>query len=261
MTPEEHIDVVIRESARCLATLDSTALDAPVPPCPGWTAADLAWHLAEVQLFWAAIVDGVLDDPGAVQRPVRPVDEELRELLAGASTALVQALMARRPDERCWSWDDDGHHVGWVARRQAHEALIHRVDAQLAAGDPVSDVAPALAADGVDEVLTVVMADLPKWGQFQPDGSLAAITCTDADQTWTLAMGRFTGTSPSSDRDYDHPMGLVVEEDGVPEAFVSGPAWQLDRWLWGRGGAETVRLEGSREVTDRLREAAAAATL
>ena len=48
-----------RSNAMALAFADSCAaagLDAPVAACPGWTVADLLWHLAEVHDFWRTIV-------------------------------------------------------------------------------------------------------------------------------------------------------------------------------------------------------------
>jgi hypothetical protein len=44
--------------AGALAAADPTA---PVPCCPDWTAADLTWHLTEVQLLWATVVRERLD--------------------------------------------------------------------------------------------------------------------------------------------------------------------------------------------------------
>ena len=62
-------------------------------------------------------------------------------------------------------------------RRQPHEALIHRVDAELAAGAPTG-LDEALATDGVDEILTVMIDchDIPVWSRFEPDGSTAALS-------------------------------------------------------------------------------------
>ncbi len=48
-------------------------------------------------------------------------------------------------------WADDKT-AGYIARRQAHEALVHRLDAELTVGDR-TPLDPRLAADGVDEAL------------------------------------------------------------------------------------------------------------
>ena len=54
-----------------------------------------------------------------------------------------------------WMWNLDGRHAGYIARRQAHEALIHRIDAELTAGRR-TPVDAALGTDGIDEVLSVM---------------------------------------------------------------------------------------------------------
>ena len=62
---------------------------------------------------------------------------------------LARVLEAADPADEAWNWSDD-HTVGFILRRQAHEALIHRLDAEQAAGD-VTELDPRLAADGVEE--------------------------------------------------------------------------------------------------------------
>ncbi|MCP4967824.1 MAG: hypothetical protein GY926_21640, partial [bacterium] len=51
------------ESARFTSLVRNTDHAAPVPSCPGWSAADLTWHLLEVQYFWASIVADLLRTP------------------------------------------------------------------------------------------------------------------------------------------------------------------------------------------------------
>ena len=68
----------------------------------------------------------------------------------------------RRPAEEAWTWSDD-HTVGFILRRQAHEALVHRLDAEQAAGRG-HELDAALAADGVHECLDVMYGGMPPWG-------------------------------------------------------------------------------------------------
>ena len=68
-----------------------------------------------------------------------------------ASQALVAALREADPDDAAWTWSKD-QTVGFILRRQAHEALIHRLDAELTATGHFSELEPALAADGVEKV-------------------------------------------------------------------------------------------------------------
>ena len=49
----EHLRAESRRFRDVLADCDP---DARVPGCPDWDAADLLWHLAEVQWFWGKTI-------------------------------------------------------------------------------------------------------------------------------------------------------------------------------------------------------------
>jgi hypothetical protein len=93
--PLDYLAYIRSESARfgvCLAAADPTAR---VPSCPDWNAADLLWHLTEVQLFWGTIVRDRLTDPDAAEaaRPDRPDDfVALLALFERATAELIDAL-------------------------------------------------------------------------------------------------------------------------------------------------------------------------
>ncbi|WP_127571930.1 maleylpyruvate isomerase N-terminal domain-containing protein [Georgenia faecalis] len=262
----DFLDVIRSESARFSALARQLAPQAPVPTCPGWTGADLVYHLAEVQDFWAYVAvgsDG--EDVAPLPRPENPA--ALPGLFDDASRRLATALAGADPGDACWSWDDDGHHVGWVLRRQAHEALIHRVDAELAAGVPVTPVADELAADGVDEILAVMVAGVPGWSSFHPDGAAVRLEVADgaqAGRSWTLRVGRFRGVGPDSGREWDLPAAELTEDPATARTAVPlvGGAWELDRWLWGRGTLATLEaLEPEqRAVAEGFRAMVAATT-
>lgn len=48
----DHTAVIAAETDRFAAAIRSADQQAPVPTCPDWTVADLAWHLTEVHAFW-----------------------------------------------------------------------------------------------------------------------------------------------------------------------------------------------------------------
>lgn len=110
-----YLDHIRSESARFRAALAACDPDAPVPSCPEWTAADL------LSCFEAT------------------------------NAEFVAALASADPAEAAWSWAAE-QTVGFTFRRQAHEAPVHRLDAELAVG-ALTPLDPALAADGVDEAL------------------------------------------------------------------------------------------------------------
>ena len=190
-----YLDHIVAESVAFAAALRRGDLAAMVPTCPEWTLADLGFHLAEVQYFWGRIVDGLLLDPEEIAPLERPDDADIPNLFDVQSLRLVTALRQRDPEDPCWTWHETGSTVSWVLRRQAHEALIHRVDAELASGD-AAPLDRALAVDGVDEILTVMVGGYPSWADFTPDGTSVAIRLTDSERTWQLTGGRMAGTSP-----------------------------------------------------------------
>lgn len=255
----DYIDIIRSESARFASLTRDVAKSSQVPSCPGWSISDLVWHLAEVQYFWASVVEGQLDSPESVATLERPDDTELSSLFDMQSARLLAALHARSPDDTCWSWYDAGHSVGWVMRRQAHEALIHRVDAELAAGK-LTPLDEDLAADGVDEILTTMLdtGDIPDWSRFEPSGA-TAVLATPTNR-WEMDLGRFTGTSPSSGTTYDDPALLLRPIRETASVMITGSAADLDLWLWGRGSADDLEVTGDSALLDDIRAAAAAAT-
>lgn len=221
----------------------------PVPTCPEWTAGDLLWHLAEVQWFWTTVVRDHAT-PAGLTRPDRPADH--RRLLAffeETSHLLSGVLSAHRPDEPTWTWSDD-HTVGFVIRRQAHEALIHRVDAEVTTGTS-SPMDTELCVDGVDETLRVMYGVLPSWATFTAEpAKTVRLRATDTGDTWFLTLGRFTGTDPDGGRTYDDPDFEVAPADpgDTAAAELAATVADLDRWLWRRPAEGDLHREGDEDV-------------
>ncbi|MCW2791598.1 MAG: hypothetical protein JWO76_696 [Nocardioides sp.] len=243
------------ESRRFRDVLADCEPTARVPGCPEWDAADLLWHLATVQHFWATIVRTRPEGPAEDHEPPRP--DSYAGLLAtydDQSAALLAELEAADPAERAWTWSTE-QTVGFTIRRQAHEALVHRLDAEQTAGG-VTPLDAALAADGVEECLDVMFGGLPPWGEFHPDPRFVRVDLTDSGESVWVQLGRFVGTDPDDDTHYDDDDIHVVPDPGAePDAVVAGPAGALDTWLWRRGDDSEIRVTGDREVFDRFRVA------
>jgi uncharacterized protein (TIGR03083 family) len=122
-----------------------------VPSCPGWTVADLATHVGEVYLHKAIVMrEGKWPDPWPPEEhadtaPLALLDQGYREVTA--------EFAARSPDEAALTWFGPEQTVGFWIRRMAQETVVHRMDAQLAAGETLTVAPDDLAIDGVDEVL------------------------------------------------------------------------------------------------------------
>jgi uncharacterized protein (TIGR03083 family) len=241
------------ESSRFREVLADCDLDAPVPSCPEWTAADLLWHLGggEVQNFWAWIVAHRPAGHEGYPEPSRPDSAAgLFEAFDSATAALTAALGSADPADHAWTWGTE-QTVGFIARRQAHEALIHRVDAELAAGTS-SDLDPALAADGVEECLAVMYGGCPPWGTFTPGNGLLRFDIADAGESLWVRLGRFTGTDPEGATHDEDDLNVVDEPGRDPDVVVTGPAGPMDAWLWHRGDDAAITVAGDRAVYDRF---------
>lgn len=255
MTEAHDLDYLAHlasESARFGSVMAATAPDARVPTCPDWTADDLLWHLAEVQWFWGAIVRERVDaDKAEELKPDRPSDRAgLAEFYAKASGDLDAILAATPPQTEVWTWADDKS-AGFVRRRQAHEALIHRIDAELTAGDR-SKMDPRLSADGIDEALRLMYGGtVPDWGSFKAnEGRTLRITATDTGDSWFITLGHFTGTDPESRESYNEPCIHAADADPGTSAAatIAGTAADLDCWLWHRPPLGTIDRAGDEDV-------------
>jgi len=168
-------------------------------------------------------------------------------------------LALRDPGDECWSWHAAGGTVGWVRRRQAHEALIHRVDSELSVGGSGA-VDTVLASDGIDEMLeSQIDGPMPDWGTLLHGEERVRLHTDDTDRTWNLRFARFQGTSPVSGNTYDLPTVTRIDHAGAVDALIEGSAVDLDLWLWGRGPQERLTVTGDQSLAPRLREIAAEA--
>jgi len=252
-----YLDHLARESARFAEALRDTPSDNRVPTCPDWNAEDLLWHLAEVQWFWGEIVRAGVTEPASARELEvdRPADRAgVLAFYEQASHDLAEILAAKSPDTEVWTWSSD-HTVGFIRRRQAHEALIHRVDAELTAGAR-SPMNTPLSADGVDEALRIMYGGLPSWGSFTPEhDKTVRLRATDTGDSWFVTLGRFSGTDPDDNKSYDdepdiHP--ATTDPGTRAAATVSGGAADLDCWLWRRPTVGQVDRSGDRTVLDDL---------
>lgn len=242
---ETYVGHLAAESRRFRDVLAGCDLRAPVPSCPGWDALALLDHLTGVQWHWGTVVRERITEDGDLTPPPFPQDRDA--LLAAydeASAALQAALRDTDPATEVWMWAEDKR-VAFIARRQALEAAVHRMDAELAAGSPVTPVDPALAADGVLEVLDVMYGGCPPWGSFEPLGPHAVVRCTDTGDEVPVVLGRFRGTDPDGTT-YDETDLSVrsASPDEDASAVVSGTADDLLAWLWHRRGRASVTMTG-----------------
>jgi uncharacterized protein (TIGR03083 family) len=247
MLIEEHIAVLRREGSLMVEAVGRADLDAQVPTCPEWTVRELARHLGRVHR-WAATY--VRDARAQQMTPedaedcwgAMPDDADLPGWYRQSHAGLVDALERAPQDLLCWSFLPAPSPLAFWARRQAHETVIHRVDAELAAGHRprVTEVATQVAVDGIDELLLCFYS---RRNRVCSDRlRTLAVAATDADAAWLMHVG---------------PEGARSERGtGTADGQVSGPAAVLYLGLWNRGPLDRADLAGDTSLLDLWREKA-----
>lgn len=193
--------------------------DADVPTCPRWTVSRLVGHIGRVQSW----VGKALADPsGREVKPDRP-PEDWHELLAWwdeQRTRMVDGLAD--PEAPAWlPFTRYPQVAGSWARRQAHEAAIHRLDAEHAlAAEPSFAFDAGFAADGIDELIAWMLPSRTDWSQFEFTGTVV-LHAIDAGRTWAVRLS--PGVPPSISPD-------EVEAD----VTIAGPADAVYRRVWRR---------------------------
>lgn len=225
----------LADEYRLLRAAVSAAPDAaPVPSCPGWTVADLVAHVTEVYLHKA---ETMLRGEWPTPWPPDLSGEEPFAALDRSYAELVAEFAARAPDEPALTWYEPDQSVGFWIRRMAQETVIHRVDAELAAGLPVTPAADDLALDGVDEGLKVMLAyDFARYPEdfaeaVRDDPKGAAVAVVGGARAWLVRP------LPTEVAVADESADRAVEQ---AETVVSGSPDELLRWVWGRGGEVSV---------------------
>ncbi len=247
LTFDEYGDAIGAAATVLRANAGATALDGPVPTCPGWTLLDLVSHTGMVHRWAADQLQGRRGiDPAGHEAEGRAADDLLGWFDTGA-TALLQALVDAPDDLDALVFlaDAPPAKVFW-ARRQAHETTIHAVDALAARlGRPPSPeetwIRVPQALDGIDELLTGFVARGGRHAVHAPDAATLLVRPDGAGVAWQVGL---SSDQPTVVRRIAASAGAPLEADHV----VGGSPVAVYLSLWNRAESRSDTLGWWRSV-------------
>ncbi len=153
------------------------------------------------------------------------------------ATRLEDTLRDADPEERVATWWPPDQTAGFWIRRMAHETAIHHWDVENAVGSPRSIEPVALAQDGLDETLTVILPSEREHSDAPAQGESYHFHQTDGNGEWTV---RFASEGVQITRGHERA-----------DVAVRGPASELQLFLLGRIPADRLDVHGDRAILDR----------
>lgn len=243
LTYQSYREHMAADFARLLELTTTAVTDGrsaqQVPACPEWDFGKLARHTALVYLQKAETIRTGVKPQG------RWVPDEVMqlgpvEILTTCYERLCGQFDAHDPSHPAESWVAEDQTVGFWIRRLTHETSIHRYDAEDALGD-ARPIRPELAIDGIDEVLTVMVAR----GGKASESATGTVAVASGGRTWTVNL-------------LDEQVTILRETADAPDAQLIGEPNDVLLWLWGR--APLPAHHADQPAVAELRRRLAAAT-
>jgi uncharacterized protein (TIGR03083 family) len=247
---ETAVQAIEKEGALVVAILRQVPEEWAVPTCPGWSLERLGDHLGKVYAMASAALEmgAATEAPPPEARQQRTPGTEAAEWVEARLARLVDVLDSVDDDSPCWTFAyGDGTPRFWW-RRQVHESLIHRVDAELAVlsssqpeqfvgeGVGLSPVAADVGIDGVTEFLELLGHTEVDWEDLRL-GEAATIhlhsTDPELQAEWTV--------------DCDNRQ--FARAHLKADVALRGSAFALERWLWSRG---SLRAAGPLDLSHEI---------
>jgi uncharacterized protein (TIGR03083 family) len=220
-----YLEQGMADFERLLRTAD---LDAPVAACGDWRLRELGAHLGHVHRWAGAIVESgevcrekFAPEPGA----------DVADWYAAGAAALLTTLRDADPAAPSWHFSGVENVKAFWYRRQTHEVAVHLFDARRAAGVE-QDIDPLIAADGVDEVLGVMLPGVRRWHEPPPLPDTLLLRATDTGHAWPLCPAIGEGGIPA-----------VRPMDGTPAVTAEAAAEDLLLVMWKRRRIDEMDLK------------------
>jgi uncharacterized protein (TIGR03083 family) len=233
----EYIEIVRDRSVGLLVSA-RTDLTAPIPSCPGWTMSDLVAHVGGTWGWAAKIVSSGERSREFPAIPPSVTGAALIDMVEERVRQLLQVLESADPEANCWTFGLPRSALFWF-RRQALETTVHAWDAQGAVAHP-TPLEAAVASDGIDEFLEVM---LPRQVKENPDiwtGQSLHLHRTDGDGEWLVQLG------PNGETSFDHAHDKA-------NVAMRGTASSLYLWCLNRIPLDDLEVFGDRAVAHQWR--------
>jgi uncharacterized protein (TIGR03083 family) len=234
----------VRADGDLIAATAPRGLDRPVPICAPWDVREVLAHLATVYDHKVMTMRLGRQPETGEWTTDEPFGKDTVEWFADEHAKLLSELVQHKPSDYAWSWWEPDQTVGFWYRRMALETVVHRVDVESQFGS-VSAIDAALAIDGIDEVLMVMLAGdgeaaaaVPAVGTVEVLADGAAWSVTLEESNTLVTPGRRTS----------------------PRAVLSGDPATLFLYLWGRAPIDTLTRHGDESLIVAMRARLAAAT-
>lgn len=241
MSSSDYLHLLRTENAR-LSQVAEANLNDPIPHVDGWTVQDVVGHTGWVARYVTEVI--ATDLSNTVSRssiPEPPADASVLQWFSEASTKLIEALGTADPEHVCKTFVGP-QPVRWWIRRMANEFSMHRWDAFSASGSP-DPIHSSLAADGIDEALTVFAPSRLEFGELGGNGETVHLHATDIDDgEWLVQLGAAEITWERS-----HVKADVA---------ARGPVSDLLLMIWSRIPPSRLEVFGDASILDRWQQAA-----
>ncbi|MCT4353855.1 maleylpyruvate isomerase family mycothiol-dependent enzyme [Streptomyces sp. Je 1-79] len=269
MTIDEHIAALATAGRALAETAAEAGSDAEVATCPGWRVRDLLRHTTMVHRWATGFVaeryTSYHPDDGEPDLDGEALLAHFRE----GHVRLVDALRAAPESLECWTLMAAPSPLAFWARRQAHETAVHRADAESALPDRhPGPVDPALAADGIDELLRAFHAR-ERSRVRTPEPRILRVRTTDTGDVWTVRLSQDPPRTEHDTKEHGTTEHGTTEhgttgrgetgrgKGGLPvtaDCEMTGPADRLYLTLWNRLPEGAVDVAGDASLARIWRE-------
>jgi uncharacterized protein (TIGR03083 family) len=224
----------VRREGEGIVSAANLGLKVDIPTCDDWTMAQLVRHMTRLWAYVTMVVsERVTEAP--TTRPTIP-EGSPTEVLADLLDGLIATLSEASTDTPIWNWSPAPDEGLFWARRMAHEAAVHRFDAQAAHG-VVQPVDGELADDGLDELIDVIAPTI--YGRPDVSGPTGTVQLQSSDGgAWSIRLTETGiervdfGTEPDVAVRASSSSLLLASYSRVPwtSLELTGDADLLSRW-------------------------------